>query len=102
MARLRGDQDPHPGDGRWTAPFGTWENSTEDSVCEQAQDFITNLLVENGIPALSEHRALSSDIEYVREQADSQGVQPRPRPGKVATHGSFFLNTFTIYSHAQG
>lgn len=88
MARRRAGPDPHPNDTRWTIPFHISEGFSEDLANSRAQNFIRSLLARNRVPALSGHGYGLSNIAYVQEEVDSQGVHPPPNPNKVAIHGS--------------
>lgn len=91
LVARRANPDPHTQDTRWTVPSGTLENSNKKSVNAQAQDFIKSLLASNGVPALSQHRYGLSEITYVQNERDMQGVQPPPSADRVAIHGSCSL-----------
>lgn len=94
MARRRDWPDPHPEDGRWIVPFGGAQDPSDDPGNAEAQEFITDLLKRHDIPVLSSLRYLENgfgDMDYVRDEAQSQGVDLPPESNRVAIHGSFSL-----------
>lgn len=94
VARSLGWDDPHPGDSRWIVPFSMAHDPSHDPGNAEAQESIRVLLKRHKIPVLSSRRYLKNglgDMEYVRDEAQSQGIDLPPESNRVAIHGSCSL-----------